>query len=102
MPNKRSEIKPLEPKRSMEKIEKFKSDKKFDLVMIPFGSFSLLPDELVKDSLSNIRTALNEGGKILLTVMTNKSPVEEISDWIETNKQYVDNDEIVEYKKIIL
>ena len=72
----------LEPNISYGKLEKFKSDKKYDLVMIPFGSFSLLPDELVKDSLSNMRTALNEGGKNLLTVMTNKGSVEEISDWI--------------------
>ena len=72
----------LKPNISYGKIEDFKSDKNYDLVMIPFGSFSLLPDELVKDSLSNMRTVLKEGGKMLLTVMTNKGPVEEIPDLI--------------------
>ena len=90
----------LKPNISYGKIENFKSDTYYDLVMIPFGSFSLLPDELVKDSLSNMRTVLKEGGKVLLTVMTNKGPVEEIPDWIETNRQFVDNNEIVEYKKM--
>lgn len=82
------------------RLEEFKSNKNYDLVMIPFGSFSLMPDELVKDSLSKMRNALKEGGKILLTVMTNKGPVEEISDWIETNRQYTGDNEIIEYKKV--
>ena len=90
----------LKPNVFFSKLEEFESDKKYDLVIIPFGSFSLLPDELVKVSLSNMRAALKEDGKILLTVMTNKGPVEEISDWIETNRQTVNNNEIVEYKKL--
>lgn len=47
-----------------------------------------------------MRTSLKEGGKILLTVMTSKEPVEEILEYIETNRQFLDNGEIVEYKKV--
>lgn len=82
------------------RLEDFKSDKNYDLVTIPFGSFSLIPDELVKDSLSNMRSVLKEGGKLLLTVMTNKGEIEEISDWIETNRQPIGENEIIEYKKM--
>ncbi len=82
------------------RLEEFKSVKNYDLVIIPFGSFSLMPDELVKASLSNMRNVLKEGGKILLTVMTNKGPVDEISDWMETNRQIIGTDEIIEYKKV--
>ncbi|REB07316.1 class I SAM-dependent methyltransferase [Sporosarcina sp. BI001-red] len=90
----------LEPKISQGKIEEFRSETNYDLILIPFGSFSLLPDELVKPSLYNMRSVLKEGGKILLTIMTRKGPVEEIPDWLETNRQSVDNHEIVEYKKV--
>jgi SAM-dependent methyltransferase len=90
----------LKPTVFFTKLEEFESDKKYDLVIIPFGSFSLLPDELVKVSLSNMRAALKEDGLILVTVMTNKGPIEEIPNWIETNRQLVDTNEIVEYKKL--
>ena len=82
------------------RLEEFKSNKNYDLVIIPFGSFSLMPDELVRDSLSNMSNVLKDGGKILLTVMTNKGPVEEIFDWNETNRQYIGDNEIIEYKKM--
>ncbi len=90
----------LKPTVFYSKLEEFESTKSYDLIIIPFGSFSLLPDELVKASLTNMRAALNEDGKMLLTVMTNKGPIEGISDWIETNRQLVDNKEIIEYKKL--
>ena len=90
----------LSPNVSYGKIEEFKGDKSYDLIMIPFGSFSLLPDELVKDSLNNMKTILKEDGKLLLTVMTNTGTVEDIPDWIETNRHYLDNNEIIEYKKV--
>lgn len=90
----------LKPDVSYGKIEEFKGDKNYDLIMIPFGSFSLLPDELAKDSLANMKTILKEDGKLLLTVMTDTGTVNDISDWIETNRHYLDNNEIVEYKKV--
>lgn len=90
----------LKPKVSYGKIEEFKGDKNYDLIMIPFGSFSLLSDKVVKDSLVNMRTILKEDGKLLLTVMTNTGHVEDIPDWIETNRHYHDNKEIIEYKKV--
>lgn len=90
----------LKPNVSYGKIEEFKGDKNYDLIMIPFGSFSLLPDELVNDSLANMKTILKEDGKLLLTVMTNIGTVADIPDWIETNRHSIDNNEIVEYKKV--
>jgi ubiquinone/menaquinone biosynthesis C-methylase UbiE len=45
-----------------DKIEKFKGDKKYDLIIIPFGSFSLLPDILVNDSLHNLKSVLKKMG----------------------------------------
>ncbi|WP_093276981.1 bifunctional 2-polyprenyl-6-hydroxyphenol methylase/3-demethylubiquinol 3-O-methyltransferase UbiG [Psychrobacillus sp. OK032] len=90
----------FKPNVSHGKIEEFKGDKNYDLIMIPFGSFSLLPDELVKDSLNNMKTILEEDGKLLLTVMTNKGTVEDIPDWIETNRHYLEGNEIIEYKKV--
>lgn len=82
------------------KIEEFKNGKNYDLILIPFGSFSLLPDELAKESLANMKTLLKDNGKLLLTVMTNTGPVKEIPDWIETNRHYLDSKEIIEYKKV--
>ena len=90
----------LKPSVSYGKIEDFKSDKKYDLIIIPFGSFSLLSDEVAQNSIANMRTILKEDGKLLLTVMSNKDQVEDIPDWIETNRHYFDNNEIVEYKKV--
>lgn len=68
--------------------------------MIPFGSFSLLSDKFVKNSLINMKTILKEGGKLLLTVMTNTGTVEDIPDWMETNRSSLDHNEIIEYKKV--
>ncbi|MEK3800385.1 class I SAM-dependent methyltransferase [Peribacillus sp. FSL H8-0477] len=90
----------LKPNVFYGKIEEFKGDNTYDLIMIPFGSFSLLSDEFVKDSLINMKTILKEGGKFLLTVMTNTGTVEDIPDWMETNRRYLDNNEIIEYKKV--
>lgn len=89
----------LKPIVSYGKIEEFIDDKNYDLIMIPFGSLSLLSDGLVKDSLANMKTMLKEDGKLLLTVMTNTGTVNDIPNWTETNRHYLDNSEIVEYKK---
>lgn len=90
----------LVPNVSYGKIEEFKKDNSYDLIMVPFGSFSLLPNELVKASLKNMKTSLKENGKFLLTVMTNTGTVKELPDWLETNRQVFDHSEIVEYKKV--
>lgn len=83
-----------------EKIEEFKSDKKYDQIMIPFGSFSLLPDRLVKNSLQNMKSVLKDDGKLILTIVTNNNQIEEIPEWIETNRKRFDNEVVVEYKKV--
>lgn len=90
----------LNPVVSQERIEKFHGNKKYDLIMIPIGSFSLLPDNLVDISLQNMKNNLKENGKCLLTVVLGGNEVEEIFDWIETNRKEINNELIVEYRKV--
>lgn len=68
----------LTPAVFCEKIEDFKSDKKYDLILIPFGSFSLLPDELADRGLNNLKAVLKDEGKILLTTITRYNGIENI------------------------
>ncbi|QWH17788.1 class I SAM-dependent methyltransferase [Bacillus mycoides] len=82
------------------RIEKYHDDKKYDLIMIPFGSFSLLPDNLVEISLQNMKNNLKENGKLLLTVVQGGSETEQILVWIETNRKEINNELIVEYRKV--
>lgn len=90
----------LEPHIFRARLEEFTSDKAYDLVMIPIGSFSLIPDEWVKRCLENMRDVLKEEGKILLTVVTNDGSVDEIPDWEETNRVCTGEHELVEYRKV--
>jgi SAM-dependent methyltransferase len=90
----------LEPIVFQRKIEEYKSDKKYNLIIIPFGSFSLLPDRLVNESLQNMKSVLNEDGKLLLTIVTKTSEVEEFPEWIESNRKDFVNEVIVEYRKV--
>jgi len=83
-----------------EKIEEFKSDKKYDLIMIPFGSFSLLPDHLVDESLGNMKSMLKNDGKLLLTIIIKKNEPEEILEWVQTNYVEFNDGTIVESKKV--
>ncbi|MES9698034.1 class I SAM-dependent methyltransferase [Bacillus sp. JJ927] len=90
----------LKPVVSQGRIEEFHTDKKYDLIMIPIGSFSLLPDSLVENSLQNMKNNLKENGKLLLTVVQGGSETEQILDWIETNRKEINNELIVEYRKV--
>jgi SAM-dependent methyltransferase len=90
----------LKPVVSQGRIEEFHTDKKYDLIMIPIGSFSLLPDSLVENSLQNMKNNLKENGKLLLTVVQGGSETEHILDWIETNRKEINNELIVEYRKV--
>nr|WP_241484329.1 class I SAM-dependent methyltransferase [Bacillus clarus] len=90
----------LNPIVSQEKIEEFKREKKYDFIMIPVGSFSLLSDSLVNISLQNLRNCLGENGKLLLTIVKSNNETEEIPDWIETNRKVLNNELIVEYRKV--
>ncbi|WP_397538772.1 class I SAM-dependent methyltransferase [Rummeliibacillus pycnus] len=90
----------LNPIVFLENIEEFKSNKNYDLIIVPFGSFSLLPDKLVYDSLQNLKSVLNPDGKLLLTVMIKNTEVKEVPDWIETNRKQFDDHMIIEYKKM--
>jgi SAM-dependent methyltransferase len=90
----------LTPTVYCEKIEVFKSDKKYDLILIPFGSFSLLPDELAERGLNNLKAVLKDEGKILLTTITRYNGIEDIHEWIETKRKQFDQETIVEYKKV--
>ncbi|UNL83263.1 class I SAM-dependent DNA methyltransferase [Priestia koreensis] len=83
-----------------DKIEEFSTDKKYDLIMIPFGSFSLLTDHLVAKSLENLSSLLKENGKLLLTIMTTSNTSEEIPNWAQTNRVEFTDDTIIEWKKV--
>ncbi|MEI4771468.1 class I SAM-dependent methyltransferase [Psychrobacillus sp. FJAT-51614] len=89
----------LNPPVSLGKIEVFESPNKYDLIIIPFGSFSLLPDYLVADSLANMKSILKEDGRLLLTIMTKSGEIKGIPEWKETNRKKFNNGVIVEYKK---
>lgn len=90
----------LHPTIYNESIEEFKSEQKYDVIIIPFGSFSLLPDHLVDLSLENLKSMLKEDGKLLLTIITKKSEPNEIPNWVQTNFVHFTRDTIVEYKKV--
>ncbi|PEC19095.1 class I SAM-dependent methyltransferase [Bacillus cereus] len=90
----------LKPVVSQERIEKFHGNKKYDLIMIPIGSFSLLPDNLVDISLQNMKYNLKTNGKLLLTVVEAGSETEQILDWMETNRKEINDELIVEYRKV--
>ncbi|MDF2065586.1 class I SAM-dependent methyltransferase [Bacillus sp. Cr_A10] len=89
----------LNPLVTIGKIEEFQSPNKYDLIIIPFGSFSLLPDHLVADSLANMKSMLTEDGKLLLTIMTNRGKFNDLPEWRETNRKQYDIGDIVEYKQ---
>ncbi|MCI3919176.1 class I SAM-dependent methyltransferase [Paenibacillus sp. TRM 82003] len=88
----------LAPNVRRESIDRFKASNKYDLIMIPFGSFSLLPDELVGVSLQNMKDVLKADGKLLLTIMI-RHQVEILEDWVETRRHLFGSELIVEYKK---
>lgn len=90
----------LKPVVSNQRIEAFHSADKYNLVMIPFGSFSLVPDELVSRSLQNMKSVLTSDGKLLLTIVKTPDEVEELPDWEKTNELLIGDELILEYKKV--
>ncbi|MDR6552611.1 class I SAM-dependent methyltransferase [Paenibacillus qinlingensis] len=82
------------------KIEEYKGNHQFDLIIIPFGSFSLLPDALVDKSLTNLKSALKSNGKLLLTIMLKHSGIKEFPDWVETERVQFEDEWIITYKKV--
>ncbi len=90
----------LEPTVFNCRLEEFKSSKKYDLVIIPFGSFSLVTDEVAKRSLSNLLNVLNEGGKILLTVMIGQGPFEYLPEWTEADRFNIRGKEVIKSRKM--
>ena len=90
----------LKPHVYYRKIEEFTSPSRYDLIMIPFGSFSLVPSDLVNQSLANMKSALKEHGRLLLTIMFKNNDIQEIPEWIESGKKQVDDEWIVTYKRV--
>ncbi|CAH1211407.1 class I SAM-dependent methyltransferase [Paenibacillus sp. JJ-223] len=89
----------LEPRVYNRGIEDFISPNTFDLIVIPFGSFSLLPEELVNMSLHNLKKALTDQGKLLVTIMLKDKEVHELPEWTESGKVHFEHESIVLYKK---
>ncbi|MEW9698665.1 class I SAM-dependent methyltransferase [Paenibacillus sp. SI8] len=90
----------LKPKVWYEKIEEYRGNHAYDLIIIPFGSFSLLPDALVDKSLNNLKSALKSNGKLLLTIMLKQGGIEEFPEWVETEKKQFGDEWIIAYKKV--
>lgn len=90
----------LEPTVFNCRLEEFKSNKRYDLVIIPFGSFSLVSDDIAERSLSNLREVLTKNGRILLTVMINQGPFEEIPEWTEADRFSVKGKEVIKFRKM--
>jgi SAM-dependent methyltransferase len=85
----------LKPNIYNEKIEEYNGNNKFDLIIVPFGSFSLLPDSLVNKSLYNLKTALKSEGKLLLTIMFKHDGIKEIPEWEESERKQFDDEMII-------
>ncbi|WP_145047669.1 bifunctional 2-polyprenyl-6-hydroxyphenol methylase/3-demethylubiquinol 3-O-methyltransferase UbiG [Paenibacillus xylanexedens] len=90
----------LIPQVFFHKIEEFVATDQYDLIMIPFGSFSLLPTDLIQPSLANMRSALKEDGRLLLTIMLKGNETEEIAEWREESQKQLNDERIVLYKKV--
>lgn len=82
-------------------IHNFQTENKYDLIMIPAGSFSLLLDEeIVISSLNRLKENLNDNGTLLLDVLTTECRAEECDKWEETNRMTrADGKVIVQYSK---
>ncbi|WP_291578320.1 class I SAM-dependent methyltransferase [Clostridium sp. UBA6640] len=82
-------------------IHNFQTEAKYDLIMIPVGSFSLLLDkEIVISSLNRLKENLNENGTLLLDVLTTECRAEECDKWEEANRMTrADGKVIVQYSK---
>jgi len=89
----------LKPNVWYQNIEDFKSNKKYDLVIIPFGSFSLLADDVAVKSLRNMKAVSKDDGKVLLTIIKKKNEIEELLDWTETNRVSFNKETVIVYKK---
>lgn len=89
----------LKPNVWYQNIEDFKSNKKYDLIIIPFGSFSLLADDVAVKSLQNMKAVLKDDGKVLLTIIKKKNKIEELLDWTETNRVSFNKETVIVYKK---
>lgn len=96
----KGEIQNIKPNVWFEKIEEYKGNDTYDLIIIPFGSFSLLPDALVDKSLNNLKSVLKSNGKLLLTIMLKHDEIEEFPEWVETERKQFDNEWIITYKKV--
>ncbi|MFS8602410.1 class I SAM-dependent methyltransferase [Priestia megaterium] len=91
----------LKPNVWYQDIGNFKNSNKYDLIIIPFGSFSLLGDDIAVKSLQNMKAVLKDDGKILLTIIKKKSEIKELLDWTETDRVSFNKEIIVVYKKIV-
>ncbi|WP_339995528.1 class I SAM-dependent methyltransferase [Priestia aryabhattai] len=91
----------LKPNVWYQDIGNFKNSNKYDLIIIPFGSFSLLGDDIAVKSLQNMKAVLKDDGKILLTIIKKKSEIKELLDWTETDRVSFNKEIIVVYKKSV-
>lgn len=93
-------------------IEYFSTDEKYDLIILPGGSFTLLVDEdVVSSSLTKFKNILGSEGTLLLEILTPAAKVDKNEDWFISNRKVREDGKLIiessksdydEQKKVIL
>lgn len=77
-------------------IEDFEPIEKYDLIMMPGGSFSvLIENESVLTSLRKLKESLNEDGVLLIEVLTPAAKCKNTDNWSESNKKVRDDGKVI-------
>ncbi|WP_051623440.1 class I SAM-dependent methyltransferase [Clostridium hydrogeniformans] len=85
----KAKVKNLNPKAYKMSMEEFNPSEKFDFIMIPCSSFSLLLEkDVIINSLKVLKNALKPGGKLLFGVETLNSKGEPVLEF-KTSKTYI-------------
>lgn len=89
----------MEPRVFHQDMRHFNRQDTYDLIMIPFGSFSLLPEEIVPLCLRNLKESLRQGGRLLITAIIQQE-ADDCPEWKETNRLQDGKNTIIEYKRM--
>jgi len=88
----------ISPKVFQKDITNFEMNKKYDLILIPFGSICLIIDsEAAKSSLINIYNHLEKDGIFLVSFLNKNAKTNDINEFTETKRKAVGEDVLIEY-----